>query len=426
MNRFTVSLALAAACTLPVITNGCSSTDNPLSNATTTLCCSEFQVGADMSSVDFGVDASIQGQFAVLAQAASDFSSTATAMINDVTNACRGIAQDLGAAQADQDAADANTDPAVRVKAWCNLAVTSLQAAGVLNNTLTIQQPEASCDVSVSAKAKCQAQCSASGSCDVKVNPPTCSGGTMIVDCNGSCTASASASFYCKGSCDATVSGSCTVQNATVECQGRCDGSCTANDAVAEETGPQPDGTCKGLCQGTCAVVPPGVNCNGTFEGQCDGKCSASGSASVQCSGNCSADYTPITCQGGTLQGGCQVDAKCDANCNASVNAKANCTVKPLVITASADTQSIAAAIATLQTNLPNLILAVKARAQTMASIATSFENTSNLKLITDISALGVHGTACMAVIVPTLTTAGTNATAAIGAGLTVTGQVGL
>ena len=55
--------ALAVALTLPVLTNGCS--DNPAE----ALCCKDFKVGAELTGADFGVDASIKGQFEVFAQA---------------------------------------------------------------------------------------------------------------------------------------------------------------------------------------------------------------------------------------------------------------------------------------------------------------------------------------------------------------------
>src|SRR4051794_33246104 len=107
--RLKTALAIALTLGVPLVASGCK--DNPLDD----VCCTDFKVGADLSGADFGVDADIKGQFSVLAQAGSDFSATATGMIDDVTNACRGIAQDLGAADADQTAADANTEPKARV-----------------------------------------------------------------------------------------------------------------------------------------------------------------------------------------------------------------------------------------------------------------------------------------------------------------------
>ena len=74
-NRFSMPLAIAAVIAIPVLTNGCS--DNPAA----ALCCTDFKVGADMSGVDFGVNASIKGQFEVFAQASGDFSAVASGML---------------------------------------------------------------------------------------------------------------------------------------------------------------------------------------------------------------------------------------------------------------------------------------------------------------------------------------------------------
>ena len=412
-NRFKAPLAVAVALAIPVFT-ACSS--NPLDD----ICCTDFKVGADLTNVDFGVDASISGQFQVLAQAGSDFSGTATAMLDDVTNACKGIATDLGVADADATAADALTDQAAKVKQWCSLAVAQIKAQGVASGSLTIQPPQINCSASVSAKANCQAKCSGSASCDLKANPPVCTGGTLEVDCSGSCTATATApSFDCTGSCTAVASGSCTAQGG-VMCTGKCQGTCQGSTDSS--------GNCQGMCQGTCSAVAPGASCSGTLSGKCQGMCTASpGAAKVSCSGMCSATATPISCSGGKLEGGCMADAKCDANCDASVQAKASCDVQPFEITASGSASAnIDAVIATLQINLPKLLIAVKGRAEAIASIATSFSGAGTADVISDPSKLGVKGTACAVAIVAALANGATNATASINAGLTVTGAVGL
>jgi len=50
-------------------------------------CCKEFVVGQDMTSVDFGVDASVKGSFNAYAQATGDLSATASA--SGTVNAAR-------------------------------------------------------------------------------------------------------------------------------------------------------------------------------------------------------------------------------------------------------------------------------------------------------------------------------------------------
>lgn len=410
--------ALMGALVLPTVLAGCG--DDPLQNPMDDLCCTEFKVGADLTGADFGVDASIKGQFEVLAQGAADFSATATGMLDDVTAACRGIAQDLGADQAKQDAATAITDPQQRATEWCALAVASLQASGAVKGSLEIEPPSFSCEASVDAKANCQAKCSGEAKCDLKANPPKCTGGTLQVECSGKCEASAEApSFQCKGACDATVKGSCTASGG-VECQGKCEGTC--------EGSTDSGGNCQGTCKGTCSATAPNVKCEGTFEGECKGSCTATGgSAKVECSGKCDVEAKPLKCEGGKLEGGCSADVKCDANCDASVNAKASCDVKPFAIKAkgSADLK-LDAAIASLKVNLPKLIIAVQARGKVMGQIAAGFTGKGTADIVADPGKLGVKGSACALGIVSALGTAAGNAKASIEAGGKVTGQIGL
>lgn len=421
--RFSAPFALAAALALPVVTNGCSAADQVAGAA----CCTDFKVGADLSGADFGVDASIKGQFSVLAQSASDFSVTAQAMLDDVTASCKGIAQDLGAKKEDQDAAEANTDGQAKAEAWCKLAVAQLKVSGAVSGSLNIEPPQFKCEASLDAKANCEAKCDVSGKCDVKASMKCSGGKPPTVQCDGGCKAEANASFQCKGQCDVTVSGSCTAQGG-VECQGKCDGTCKGQAEGGTGTGIKADGTCDGTCEGTCAVTKPGVKCNGTFEGECKGSCTASGDVKAECNIQCQGTPgTPIKCEGG-VEGGCDVDAKCSGQCDASVNAKANCTVQPFSITAkgSADVK-LEAAIATLKVNLPKLIVAVKARGEAMGKIAASFTGAGTASLVADPGKLGVKGTACLGVaIIPAITAAVGNATTSVQAGASVTGQIGL
>src|SRR6185503_8584709 len=85
---------------------GCPGGASPLGGAgvpigglpgTGALCCTDFKVGADLSGADFGVDGSIKGQFATFAQASGDLSGAASAALDGVTGACRGMAQVGGA-----------------------------------------------------------------------------------------------------------------------------------------------------------------------------------------------------------------------------------------------------------------------------------------------------------------------------------------
>ena len=93
-NRFVPGAVVAVIVGLGALTNGCS--DNPVTGG---LCCKDFKVGADLTGVDFGVDASIKGQFEVFAQAGADFSAAAAAALDDVGRlAARRVADDPQAA----------------------------------------------------------------------------------------------------------------------------------------------------------------------------------------------------------------------------------------------------------------------------------------------------------------------------------------
>jgi hypothetical protein len=364
--------ALMGAVVIPAMLQGCSS------DASNPLCCNEFKVGATITA-DIGGSAQSQ----VAAQAVADFGGIASAAVDDLTTACRNIAQDLDAPKADQEAAETKTDKRERLNAWCGLAVKSVGSVKAkASASITVQATPPKCEASISAKGNCQAKCSVDGKCDLKANPPKCTGGSLQVACKGECTAKAGASLKCEGKCSAACKGSCQATGG-VECTGKCEGTCEAG-GTAGGTGAQADGTCKGVCKGTCEVTAPGVTCTGSCTGECGGSCTGTAEASVKCDGECKADFEPLKCEGGKLEGGCQVDAKCDANCDASVSAKAECTPPSVNVVVTGNVELAAKLQATLEANLP-LVFAFKARLEGMASIAGSFSG--NVSAVTDIKA---------------------------------------
>jgi len=425
MNRFLPGVILAGAFALIAGTNGCSSS-NPITDAQKGLCCSAFQPGTDMTTADFGVDASIQGQMAAFANATGDLSAVAGTAMADVTGACRNIATDLGN---DPNDAGANGKTGVDLlNFWCGAAtakITATVSVSVQGSlTLSVTPPE--CSVSVTAQASCQGGCDVSGKCDVKANPPTCTGGQVELSCTGSCTGSASATIDCSGSCSGTCSGSCVAQGG-VDCTGKCDGTCTAKAGVGTGTGAQADGTCNGTCSGTCSVTAPGVKCSGTCSGKCDATCAPpQGQATVNCSAGCSGSATPISCKGGKLEGGCKVDASCQANCNASAQAKATCTPPSVSIQGSikagADVQ-FAALVTTLKTNLPALLLVIQAQGKSFAAdIQASIQGGASLTTSGNLSAAGG---VCVADMVVAATAGAANFAATLQASINVSTAIG-
>lgn len=371
------------------------------------VCCTEFKPGAQ---VDVNISGSAQAR--VAAQAFADVGGLTASMVVDVTGACRNIAVDLGADEAARTAAEAKTDTDA-LKAWCDLAVAAIGTVKASATISVVAQPP-ECHASISAKAKCQAQCSVDGKCDVKANPPKCTGGRLEVACKGDCSITAEQpKITCEGKCAASCTGRCAASATapTVRCQGKCNGTCSA-DAEAGGPGIQADGTCNGRCDGTCEITPgsAGVECEGSCQGECTGTCSAEGGIAAKCSGACSVDAEPLQCTGGKLEGGCQVDAKCDANCDASVKAEAECT-PPRVTVNVAGASNAAAVVATLEANLP-LVFRAAARLEGLKDLAATIGG--NLDGIADIKI------AC----IPVIAAAGQKSLAEIDASVSASGSV--
>ena len=420
--------ALMAAVTLPAVLAGCG--DDPL-NPAGGLCCTDFKVGADLSGADFGVDASIKGQFNAFAQASADLSGAASGALDGVTGACKGLAQ-VGGANAN---AEEPADPSARVKFWCDLAVAkiqaSFQASGGAKAALQLNVKPAECKASFKAEANCQASCSVDASCDVKAKPPTCEGGKLEVSCEGSCEAEAGASMACEGSCTGTCEGACTAEGGvSVDCEGKCEGTCEAGGSAGGD-GIQADGSCKGKCNGTCtaSATAPKVECKGQCKGSCSAKCEAKAGASVKCDGKCSGTAQPLSCKGGELKAQCQADANCSGNCKASASAKAECTPPQVDIKFAASAQGSASGEAALMVEairlyLPEILLVFQARGQAFIDLSGKVVASGSATL--DPGKLGVKGTACLAAIVPVLAQAGTNVKAAVEASGKVAGEFSL
>ena len=422
---FRYAFLLAAGVAIPVLTNGCSA----VSDAQNGLCCKGFEPGMDMSTPAdrFGtLDVSVQGRFLALAQASGDLSAVASGAVSDVTNACRSIAIDMGADPADPSTAG-KADVAL-LSAWCDLAFAKISDI-TAKATLTVAFDPPQCSASVSAVANCQAKCDVSGKCDVNVTPPKCTGGTLEISCSGSCQGTVQApTIDCTGSCSGNCSGSCEAQaNVAVDCDGKCEGTCAAGGTLMG-SGIQSDGSCKGTCQGKCTVRGGAtVKCGGTCSGTCDLKCSASpGQASVKCSGGCDAKSTPLECKGGKLEGGCQVDANCQANCNASVQAKAECTPGQVKIAYSGGAGiegKVNALVATLEKNLPALIVVVQARAKQFADAVAA--TTGAVDVIAD-GKLSASAKLCGVPMSLAVVQAGQDMAGAAAGSVKITGAVGI
>jgi hypothetical protein len=340
-------VALAALAAIPA--QGC----DQVTDAQNSLCCSEFTPGADLASVQWGLQGEAEANYGAFMQAVSDFTGVANAMVSDVANACQAIAVDLGSDPNEVT----DTTPDGRASKWCAIAKGKIAPAA--NLTISAQPP--SCRVNASVQASCEGRCSADVSCQITPAEiiARCDPGKLSGKCSADCTAK------CEGSANLAVS---------------CDGTCA--------------GTCEGTCMGTCAVKDANGDCRGACEGKCGGQCRGSctmdAGAKVQCegqcTGGCSVEVTAPKCTAELKppKAECNANVDCNASCSASASAKAECTEGSITIEGDANLEAI---IATLKVNLPRLILVAQARgkvfvdnAQAIASLGGSLEITGSVK----------------------------------------------
>jgi hypothetical protein len=395
---------------------------NPLA----VVCCTEFKVGADLSSADFGLRGEVRGEFLAFAQASSDLASTATGAILDVQAACRDIAIELGAGATEVAKAEERPERE-RTTELCRLAVAQINTRVTARARLEVVFQPPVCEVSIQAQARCEGQCKAEGRCDVKVNPPVCRGGKLEIVCKGDCSAEVSgASLYCEGSCTGNCQGECVAQG-SVRCNGRCEGTCSAEGSTTGQAF-DAQGNCIGTCQGKCSATPPGVRCQGSCKGQCDASCRAEANATVTCDGKCTGDYQPLRCKGGTLEGGCDVQASCKANCKASAAARAECRPPVIAVRAQATVDpELGRAIQVLEAKLPPLIVVLKARGQTFVDLVNNLAQAGGATGVAAIQGnLSARATACLVPIGATIGEAAANARVSIQASADVLGSVGV
>lgn len=325
-----MSLSLAGLSMLPIASvsmlplTGC----DKVAEAQSELCCSDFTPGADLSGVDWGLEGQAEVNYGAIMQAVADFTGSATALVTDVTNACRAIALDLGA----DPTAVKVTKPNERAQAWCALAIEAINDASA---DLQISYQPPSCTIDASVQANCEAKCDISGSCNVDPGAiearcePAMLSGRCEGTCEGKCEGSANLAVACEGTCEGT-------------CEGECDGTCSTGDESACRGAC--NGTCRGECRGTCQIeAGANVTCNAECTGGCQGELKAP---------KCKAVLEPPSAD-------CNLDADCSASCEASASARADCKEPSIDIVGSEDASAV---IATLRANLPKLLVVAKAR----------------------------------------------------------------
>jgi hypothetical protein len=370
---------------------------NQLAGATDTLCCKDFKVGADLSAVDWDITGDSKATFGAFMQATADFAGTTTAAVTEVGAACQAIAVDLGA-----DAkAVKETDDAKRTTAWCNLAVTQINAQ-LAGKLVVVAQPP-SCSFNASVQANCEAKCTADASCeaelgDVKVRcEPGKLSGKCKAECTGTCEGSANLAVSCTGVCDGT-------------CEGKCSGACS-------KTGM--GGDCRGACDGQC-------------KGECRGACKVDAMAKVacegDCTGGCSVDVVAPKCKGELTppSAKCQGKAECSGSCKASASAKAECTEPSIEVkftgTASVDTDI---AVASLKLNLPKILVAFEGKGPILLANAKALGELTG-GFVSNAKDLSVKAGLCAIPAGEALKTAAENLQVTVTASTSVISAVGL
>lgn len=380
--------ALVVGLGMPGLLTACDEA-NPLD----ALCCSDFDVGADLSGVDFEADA----KFAAWIQAVADFSGVANAVVTDVTASCKALALDLGATESD----DAPTAPDAAVEYWCNLAVGQINAQITAHGAISIKVQPPACSVDFKAQASCEGGCQVDASCDPGSVEVRCEPGELSVKCEGGCTGtcrgSANLAVSCEGACEGTCTGNCSGT-----CEGKCDGQNSS-------------GTCAGTCEGSCSA-----NCEGSCRGNCEMAASASVECEGECKGECSGTATAPKCEGAIEPPSCDVDADCQASCEASASAKAECKPPSIEIVASGDMS--AQVIGALKLHLPNIFLAAEARAEALVDAGQAV---FDLSLSLDPGSLSGKAALCVIPAASAIATAFGNIEAGLSASVSVVGSVG-
>lgn len=362
-----------------------------IQNAQNDICCREFTPGADLASVEWGLDGQAELNYGAFMQAVSDFTGAAGGMVADVTSSCRAIAVDLGASEGEVT----ETEPDKRASAWCALAVARIGAVGA---QLSVRFQPPSCTVDVSAQASCEARCSANVECTLtpaeiiaRCDPGKLSG-RCTAKCQGSCEGSANLAVNCQGSCAGT-------------CEGDCNGKCSATGMGGE---------CRGACEGTC---------NGQCRGSCEIAANADVTCNADCTGGCSVEYEAPKCtaQLSPPKAECQGSAECSGSCDASASARAQCKEPSIEISGSGDVDRL---VSTLRLNLPRLLLVAQARGRLLLESAEAVvELGGNLG-----GSVGgsVKAGACLVPAGTAIDQAARNINASLNASLTVMGSVGI
>lgn len=320
---------------------------------------------------------------AAVISAVGRLDAAAIAVADDLEDACRNLATDLGVTipspTADQTQSEA-TCGAVAAE------IESILSEAGATITLTAEAPR--CSIEVDAYAECAARCDVDVTADVEV---MCEPGRLYGTCSGSCSGrcdlegDVTCAAQCQGTCEGTCSGSCT---------GECDGTCSLTDE---------SGRCIGTCDGTCMG-----SCDATCTGSCSGTCQVDveGSCEGECHGTCDVDFEAPRCDGEAMV---MANADCQASCEADLRVDAECTEPRVTVTVEGleSGTRLAALVGAIQARWPEF-LAVRARIEAVAQAADDLRVSANA-LADSASGIGARAVGCLAVAADAAVTAVTS-----------------
>lgn len=377
---------------------GCGTSPEP-----TSVVCTDFRAGADLSGSTFGVTGDLQRSYGAFAQAAGDLASVANTMLRDVGAACQGLAVELGADPADPRTLGLLEPEAVR--AWCKIASERFtkvrpQLARV---HFAVQVVTPKCTVDTTFQVACEARCREVASCTEASTedrcPPEGRAGICAGTCTGTCTGSETAPAACEGKCGGTCFGTCGKAGQSAASTPSVAAPEPADDAMDCSTGCVCTSVCKGDCTAGCELPKGGTPCNAT------------------CTGGCSEALVAQTCTMPLAAPTCAGDVDCQKSCGASSSARASCPDGSLAIIvdeSARDDRAIAQIIGAMDRNLPAIFLAARGRAKILADGASDLLDSAG-RILQRTEEIGPMGAACGMLIGQTGSEARKNLNAALG-----------
>ena len=380
-NRFKACFVAATLLALPIVTNGCSAVED----AQGAVCCTEFKAGG---TVDVKIGGGAEANVAV--QAVADFAGIAAAGVDDITTACRNIATGPRRRQGEADAAEAagrrtsdKMNGVVRARRVEPIGTFKGKAGGTLS--LEVTAPESARPRSA-RRPTARRSARARRQCDVKANPPKCTGGSLEVSCKGGCTATAGADAQVRGLLRAPSATASARQQGGIQCTGKCEGTCKAGAGAARDR--RPGGRhVQGHLQGHLLGHGPGRDLHGLLQGHLQRNLQGLGGRLRQVRRQVQRGLRAPQVRGRQARGrlqGLERSAKATAM-RASRRRPSARRRRSRSSSRARLTSSAAGRIqATLEANLP-LIFAFKARLEGMAKLTATI--TGNADVIVDIKA---------------------------------------